>query len=376
MNNLDNKSNIKLKPNPNLNQITNALINTFPDLVIKIKIKTWKIEVDNQNNYFNCCENINVIDEINKTKLEYHNPIFSFELQDTKLIFKTKYLSPCMYILDKYYKSYDFDNNTKIYKFEMETEDLKIMSQLNEPIETKEHILIFNSENIIPFEYIKMLIDFVDLDKNNQIESINYEFLNSKININFKNFLLNINNFIFDDNFISKSYNDFTLDLDIELTILNSDWVESKPYFKLPFFNLKNKSGILCDDFLKWVNNTNFTIFTHFLNKPVLFNGNYINPLYSIKEGLELKKIFLTLPYSQINKIYFYSYDIYIHKMRYNIKENVYSCIRIDLLTMVILNELLIKYGIDTKLKIKSKIYPNIKPKPSNIIYDLVSYII
>lgn len=374
MNNIDNKSNIKLKPNPNVIQITNALLNTFPDLVIKIKTRENKFDKSNPNNYLNCCENIDVLDDNNKIKLIYNNPLFSFELIDNKLIFKTEYLSPCMYILDKYYKTYDLANSeSKIYQIEMELEDLEIMSQLEE---TKEHIWIFNPENRIPFEYIKMLIDFVDLDKNNSIESIDYEFLNSKININFKSFLLNINHFILDDNFISKSYNDFTLGLDIELTILNSNWlIDSSYHFELPFFNFKNKSEFtnLGNNFLKWVNNTDFTTFTHFSNKPVLFNGNFINPLYTIKEGFELKKIFLTLPYTQINKIYFYSYDIYIRKIRFNTNENIYSCKKIDLLTAVILNELLIKYGIDTQLKIKSKLYKNIKPNSSNPILNLLN---
>ena len=82
--------------------IKNSIINTFPNIIIKIKLKVIN------NNIFKRCTNY-TYDDINL--FYYSNPIFSFELINNKLIFKTKYLSPCMFLLNKYYKSYNYNDN-------------------------------------------------------------------------------------------------------------------------------------------------------------------------------------------------------------------------------------------------------------------------
>lgn len=340
-----------------MDNIKKSLCDTFPDCIIVIK-KNVKSE---QKNIFNFCKDVQ--DEDTHYSI-YSNPIFSFEFVDNKLIFKTKYLSPCMFLINTFYKSYVLIDN--YYYIEMN--NLSLNNNLYESDE-----LIFDPKNIIPIEYITMMIDFIDYDKNNFIKCIKVEFVKSEStkNLDYKNFLLNIDNFNINNNILKKSYVDYEQNCsNIKLKILDPNWIvlDSNKKFKS---NCKNYSDIV-DKFFAWVNKSNFTLLQ--LQNQNNKNNNLIGTIHKYEGGIDLSGLFLSLSYSKIieknncdyhcNYMKSYCNCYYcINRFNYNISDtfhkNIYSGSNSDLLCVVIFNELLKKIGLVTVLVIDNQIYTN-----------------
>ena len=207
-----------------------------------------------------------------------------------KLIFKTKYLSPCMFLLNIFYKSYELIDN--YYYIEMNNLSLDI--NLYESDE-----LIFNPKNLIPIEYIAMLIDFIDYDKNYLIKDIQLEYNQNDLinNSDFLNFLSNFSNLNINEDLLNKSYQDYdNSNLEMQLKILDSNWIilDNREKFT---YNNKNYSGIV-DKFFTWVAKSNFILFSN-------FHDNIIDTIYKAEGGIDLSNIFLSLGYSQFIKYIF-----------------------------------------------------------------------
>jgi hypothetical protein len=342
-----------------MNYIKESIIKTFPNFLILIK----KSNLLKKKNIFDFCKDIQDDDIY---FFHYSNPIFSFEMIGNKLIFKTKYLSPCMFLLNIFYKSYDLiDNN-----YHIEMNNLSPDINLYESDE-----LIFNPKNLIPIEYIAMLIDFIDYDKNYLIKDIKLEYNQNDliINLDYNNFLSNIDNLNISKEILIKSYMDYDNNsLNIELKILDSNWIILDPIQK---FNSNNKNySDIVEKFFTWIFQSNFTLFQN--------TKIFITTICKSEGGIDLTALFLSLGYSQIvdkNKNDYH--DNYmrcccncyycINRFYYNLSDgfhkNKYSGSNSDLLCVVIFNELLKKFGLVTELVINKQIYTN---KSNNLLSD------
>lgn len=357
-----------------MNNITNALINTFPNCNIKIKKNI--IHYSEKQNIFDLCKNIDINDTDNDIHWFYYsNPIFSFELIGNKLIFKTKYLSPCMFILNTYFKAYNIIDG--IYFIELDD-----FSKSNDLISQDE--IIFNPKNIIPIEYIKMLVDFIDYDKNKLVGNIKFELVQDdmSMNLDFNNFISSIDKIQINKDFLDKSYIDYNNNnLNIELKILDPSWIVLDKRLKLSNNN-KNYSDIV-DKFLNWIKKSNFTLFS---SNVCDYKLDFIETINKSEGGIDLSNVFESFGYSQIVKKNEYDYhknfmrcccDCYycINRFNLNIKmihSNKYSGSNSDLLCIVIFYELLCKFGLVTELIIHDDKYTN---KQNNLFLEYYYWI-
>jgi len=367
-----------------------GLDKSFPNSSVKILIQKNIIV---KKTIFEFC-NINTINDTNDSNsnpneiiFSYSNPIFQFDITNEKIIFTTKYLSPSMYFINKFYKQYT--KNNEYYSIEFTaTKDL-----ISEESELDLYELSFDSNHLIPIEFINMLIDFYDNNlfnsnsnsNSNPNSNPNTVYLVKKItlhkiesNENFNDFIENIENLNINCENIKESYFDYRkYNQIVSLKILDPKWIIIDKALKL-LETKKNYSKIV-DKFFNFVSKSKFITLENFdytnANKHTVFYKKHIlNTIYKSEGGIDLSLIFLSFGYSQFlntNCINYHlnfircccncNYCTSSFNLAYNstFHKNIYSGSNSDLLCVVVLNEMLIKFGLVTELSIGSRVYSN-----------------
>jgi len=368
--------------------VSSALKKTFPNYLIKI------IKKNNQNNQgkngsVNICDGDGDCDDDDNI-LYYSNPIFSLEITNEKLILKTKYLSPCMFVINELYTRYnkigdfyhieilnlnlpDLNSSNKFVLEQNKFNEFDEFDEFDEIVFTSNE-LVFNPNNMIPIEYISMVIDFYDTETNNCIEKIIIESEQNPNPIPNEQFKLFISTLNASDDIIKNSYNDYSLNLNLNLRILDPEWIILDTRFKLP--NGKNYSNIV-EKFFNWVFESKLKTLSNFnctIDKIFFVEPNKIKTISKAEGGIDLSSIFLSFGYSElVNKKQSHFYLNFIrcgcncyeciNSFNINLNEtyhsNRYYGSNSDLLCLVVFNEMLKKFGMITELEINDKIYSN-----------------
>lgn len=326
----------------NLDNLKIGLLKTFPN--INFIIKKNFIPIKNQLLFCN----IDCNDYHDKIILLYSNPIFEIKISHNEFIFKTMYLSPTMYFINKYYKQYNKIND--LYYF-----------NVNSNPSANSNELVFNLSHMIPIEYINMLFDFYDCS-NYEINKITIKNIDN--DNNFISFIENIEKFNINSKIIKESYMDYKKDIqNLSLKIFDSNWILIDKNCKI--LNMQKNYSDIVNKFFNFVKYSKFKTLDNFNyintnNEYIFYKPHEIETIYKSEGGINLSSIFLSFGYSQfVNTNMLDYYANFIRHSSNDDFENIYSGANSDLLCLVVFNEILNKFGLVTELKINSQVYSN-----------------
>lgn len=330
-------------------QIQNSLEKTFPSCSLEIQINSKKTKL------FGILGELCSFNILDEDIGFYSNPIFTFSISKTELTFITKYMSPCMFIIDKLHKGYDKIN-----------EHYQIQINYSENLSSSDMIFFDLNNSFIPVEYVNMLVDFFDYENNNSINQI----IIKKSKLDYNLFVQDI----LDEEFDPKQiYMDFkkqsTLKIldtswlvcDLGVTILKLDSTYNYTLIVKKFFDyVKEKQFKTLSDFSSDLN-------TFFANRP-----HELRTVAKAEGGIELSAIFYSFGYSYL--VNHLNNDIYASFIRdctnhNDSKGRIYSGYYSDLLCVIVLNEMLKKFGLVTELSINQVVYSNKSNALGCIIY-------
>jgi hypothetical protein len=273
------------------------------------------------NSYKSFNLNIDVLNE--NTIIDYNCIMFSCKANSTSLTFKTRYLTPTMYIRHKIFRPYpkDFDNNY-------------IISVNNESKNNLKRIYKSNGE--VPIIFAKMITDFhctenkVILEETNDISEFSDYVEKDLPDINDYKFSQILNDVF------KKKHN---IQEFLTLEVLNKNWYT----FDASCINCASKSA---KEFFKWFKDTDFNSINPLDWDSTSKRVKTINCLYRSQGGIKYDGILYSFPDTMITNDEGYNNHLRCIEGKFN----KYSGSESDILSITLLHELMKLYGLKTKI--------------------------